>query len=151
MALVFAVLAWQRPIIPDTQQIVRLGTPDNPHIINNDDEGRDFFEFIDENQGRKVRIFAFIDQNTVEVIRNSEGDFTGFWLKDPSNLSEREKLLSNTDQLMVHGVGSENAGLYTSSGSIFLSGYFASEGTITVRQDTTVRSITVIDIVTAVS
>lgn len=151
VALIFAILSWQRPVIPDTQQIVKLGEPMTPHVIDNGSGGREFFSFIDENDGRKIRLFALINQETVQVIQDHEGNLMGFYLEKPPNLSEDESLRHNTDQLLVHSSDPEVSGISWSSGTIYLDGYFASAGTTGVRQNTTVRSITAIDIVTAVS
>ncbi len=60
-AIVLAWLAWTRPFPDDPTQIPSWGSPGSQREIANPAEAQVFFDWLEENTGRKVRIFIDLD------------------------------------------------------------------------------------------
>jgi len=143
---VLALLAWKRPLHPDPRAIPTHGTARRPATIAATDDGRRFFAFLDENEGRKIRIFASVDEAAVSVDEDDSLSSSQLSISWPP-----EAGVASWDVLVIRGVGEDAPGITRRHGAWFINGYFACSGLAFIGQGSREWSITAIDVVTAVT
>lgn len=144
-AIIVSVYVWQRPLPADPTAIPTIGSVAQPFVIDKGAGGREFFEFLDQNAGRKVRIVAYVDEpGGVELVNRDGLTATGLVVSLNGDAEPR-------DYLNIEGVTEKLPALYQESGTWRINGYFANEGPVSARMGVVQRFITAIDIVTAVS
>lgn len=145
IAIIVSVYVWQRPIPADPRAIPTIGSVTEPFVIDKGAGGTEFFEFLDQNAGRKVRIVAYVDElGGVELLNRDGMTATGLIVSLNGDDGFR-------DVLNVKGATDGLSALYMESGTWRINGYFANEGLVSARMGVAQRFITAIDIVTAVS
>jgi hypothetical protein len=144
-AIVVSVYVWQRPLPADPTAIPTIGSVAQPFTIDKGAGGRVFFEFLDQNAGRKIRIVAYVDELSGVELFNREGlTATGLVVRLNGDVEPR-------DYLNIEGATDSLPAVYLESGTWRINGYFANEGPVSDRMGVVQRSITAMDIVTAVS
>jgi hypothetical protein len=141
VALVFGFIAWSRPLPTDPRDVPSLGQPDAPLLIKtNGAGGQEFFQFLDRNQGRLVRLFVALDEDLrsgVDPVRGDQFTGSGFTVPGPEcpNVPLEQMKSGTCDKyhLMLKGAA-EGSGLSDSYGWQ-LRGYFASDGRVDTRQN----------------
>ncbi len=147
IATVLAYMAWQRPLPADPRSIPALGDFDDPVVIDGGNGGREFFAFLDAHEGRKVRITATVDESAVKLLK-VEGQMQADGFDIPGLEDEANGVSAS---LIINGIREGAPRITYTSGTWSISGYFASYGVVAARMGTVERSITPIDIITAVS
>ena len=140
-ALGFAIVAWSRPLPVDPRSVPSLGSPEAPHHISAHNEARlELFEFLDENQGRLVRLNVTLDEDLRSgVILRDEPSFSGSSFTIPGPECPEVPIENLTGESCVrydfrlNGAAAEGSALFDDHGWR-LRGYFASDGYVSTRQ-----------------
>lgn len=142
-----SIWAWNRPLPADPTAIPTLGSANDPFELKDDACGRAFFEFLDSNDGRKIRIIAEVDDGFARIYEDPDNPAMGLALAIPATGSlegvERDVLNFRPTPEGLRGLSRQY--------SWELSGYFANEGLVSVKENDALRLVTWIDAVTAVS
>jgi hypothetical protein len=138
IALLLAHQAWKRPYPADPTQIPSWGSPANPHVIGSPVQGQEFFDFLQKNAGRKVRLAIDLDPSYFgnPEDRPYDPDETGFYVPSPDCMLDPPTGVVEFSPsedcpflwLFIRQVGGDRRGLYWQEGGWHLSGYFASLG-----------------------
>lgn len=166
IALVLAYQAWTRPVPADPTRVPTWGEPARPRMIDSTASAQSFFDFLDNNAGRRVRLFLQLSDDYVGGVDGARApNESGFHLissstyytADGSNGTgggdpcpdyrpdEMDEALTDRRciilQLQILDVGPERPGLYLEHGNWELTGYFADVGFVGIWQATAVYSI----------
>ena len=132
VAVIFAVIAWNRPIPSDPRAVPNLGSGQEPYALESDG-GRRLFEFLNENEGRLVWIVATVSSTSdaAEVVTKPKKAGEGYSILVPGwdcNQPHSEPTEDCSSYLLQLSAKSGATGLSYDSGVWELRGYFADEG-----------------------
>lgn len=131
--------AWTRPYPADPTQIPTYGLPNAPVVVGPPGSGRALFDFVEANAGRKVRINVELDPSYYEISGvDANGPDQGYFAAtmegcEDGPLRGRDPFVCPMNLLEVLDPDEEGrVGLFFQQGKWRLSGYFASNGYVSV-------------------
>ncbi|MGM0722594.1 MAG: hypothetical protein ACQEXM_18290 [Actinomycetota bacterium] len=142
VALVAAGLsyqAWTRPYPADPTQIPTYGTPAAPIVVGPPGSARGLFDFIEKNAGRKVRLNVQLDPKYYALSGvDANGPNRSYFAATMEGcadgpISGRDPLSCPMNLLEILELDEDGrVGLYLQQGTWRLSGYFASNGYVSI-------------------
>jgi hypothetical protein len=169
-ALILAYQAWTRPVPADPTKIPTWGAPAEPRVVDTPETALAFFDFLEENAGRKVRIFLDLDADyfglpdapwapsesgfSIPISANhyttsDRGACPNYQIDEISKaLGDQNCVIGN---LSIEDVGGDRIGLFYEKGNWRLRGYFADIGFIGIFTATAAYTVTPLTAIEAVS
>jgi hypothetical protein len=141
VAMVLAYAAWTRPYPADPTQVPTWGAGRDVdrRVLEGPADARAFFDFLEDNAGRKVRVQVDLGEYFAESTGTwIDPDESGFHAPSPDcqdrSLSDLSGFVGGdpacefVDTLVVQGISEDRPGMFYEHGRWRLSGYFASSG-----------------------
>ncbi len=153
-------VAWQRPLPADPRDIPSFGSGKQAKVVDGGRRGRELFKFLDDNEGRLIRIVAELDGVPVrnDDVNSLEGTALLVPGPDcpedvvvPESAAEVDTDVCNWLLLEFETRPEEDTGLFWNSGAWYVKGYFANVGYVDTSANLDSYHVEVVSLVDAVT